>query len=148
MIGHPINLWELGLKLKKLSMRMQILTLTMAGWFFANAVHGQVVEQVFELNEGWNAIFLEVEPELRSTATVFRDVPISSVWTWKPRSSSVDFIQNPDEGQWNRPGWLSFFPPTRAESLVTNLHILQANRAYLIDMDADFTLRLSGRPDI
>ena len=73
------------LKLKKLSMRMQILTLTMAGWLFTNAVHGQVLEQVLELKEGWNAIFLEVEPKLRSTANVFRDVPLSSVWAWKPR---------------------------------------------------------------
>ena len=56
------------------------------------------IPQTITLNPGWNAVFLEVDPEPTGCAQVFADLKedLVSVWTWKTRISTVEFIQNPD----------------------------------------------------
>lgn len=109
-----------------------IYELVMGAILVATPVYSQTVNQTIDLRPGWNAVYLEVEPNPRDTASVFAGLPIASVWAWNPRTSPVQFIQNPDELVPNQPGWLVFFPPSRPEAFLTNLFIVQANRAYLI----------------
>ncbi|MEE9296557.1 MAG: hypothetical protein V3W34_16560 [Phycisphaerae bacterium] len=42
--------------------------------------YGQWVEQTFELQKGWNSIFLEVDPAPRRANELFAGKPISAVW--------------------------------------------------------------------
>ena len=46
---------------------------------------------------------------------------------------------NPEEGLLNATGWYGYFPATRPESVLTTLHRLQGNRAYLIKLGGTWT---------
>ncbi len=105
-------------------------------------------QQSFLLQPGWNAVFLEVSPENRSVEAAFAGIPVASVWTWAPGDNTVQFIQNPDEDLNLTSGWLGYFPRPRPEAFLTNLFILQANRAYLIKLDGTqpVTWNVTGVP--
>lgn len=106
------------------------------------------VTQVLQLQPGWNAIFLEVQPEPADVDSVFGGLPVASVWTWNPNFGAVDFIQNPDDGLSTEEGWLAWFPPNRPSHFLTNLFAVRANRAYLVKLlgDQPVTLTVSGLP--
>ncbi|MDY7095068.1 MAG: hypothetical protein SX243_19000 [Acidobacteriota bacterium] len=118
-------------------------------WAWPAAASDQV-QQSFVLQPGWNSVYLEVEPEPNDTESVFEGLPVASVWTWNPSFSTVEFIQDPAEGLVNRDGWLGFFPRPRPEAFLTNLFIVQPNRAYLIKLEGDepVTWTVSGRPSL
>lgn len=110
-----------------------------------------VVTQTFTLHPGWNAIFLEVEPNPNNMASAFNGVPISSVWTWNPRGLAVQYIQNPSEALIKQSDWRAYFPPSRGEdAFLTNLFNLQANRAYLVEITGNnnVTWTISGVPSL
>lgn len=116
----------------------------------AAVARGQNVIQSFTLQPGWNAIYLEVRPVDNSTATIFSNLPVASVWTRAERVSSVDFIQDASEESFNRAGWLGWFHPSRPEAFLGNLFAVQANRAYLIKStnSTPITWNVSGRPSL
>src|SRR5262245_39294720 len=115
-----------------------------------NCAHAQIATQTFTLQPGWNSIYLEVQPADNSTASVFSNLPVASVWTRAERLSSVEFIQNPSEAAFNNPAWLRWFPPARHEALLNNLFTVQANRAYLIKLTnaTPITWGVTGRPSL
>lgn len=117
---------------------------------FCREVCAQVSTQKFVLQPGWNAVWLEVQPADNSTATVFANLPVASVWTRAERLSPVDFIQNPSEQAFNKAGWLGWFPPSRAEAFLGNLFSVQANHAYLLKLTnaVPITWSVSGRPSL
>jgi hypothetical protein len=106
-----------------------------------------VLTQSITLKPGWNAVFLEVQPEPRTPVAVFQGVPVESVWTWHERSSPVEFIQDPAEGLWGKPGWNVYYKTPR-DAFLTNLYAIQANRAYLVKLGGtqQVTWTVSGRP--
>src|SRR5437762_14301529 len=99
--------------------------------FAAGVARGQNVTQSFTLQPGWNAIYLEVRPADNSTATIFSNLPVASVWTRAERLSSIDSIQDASEELFNRAGWLGWLHPSRPQALPRNLVAFAANRAYL-----------------
>ncbi len=105
-------------------------------------------EQVFTLQPGWNAVYLEVAPDPEDIESALAGVPVASVWYWNPAKGSVDFIQSPDEGSLKLAGWQGWFPRQRPEHFLSNLFLLQANRAYLVRLDGSqpVTWRVSGTP--
>jgi len=108
------------------------------------------VTQTFSLNPGWNAVYLEVQPQSNSPALVFKDLPVgSSVWAWQGKDDSVQFIQDPGEPPVNNPRWLAIFASAR-ESSLNNLFAISANSAYLIHVagSAPLTMNIDGRPTI
>ncbi len=107
-----------------------------AGLLLAAAMPGAVeLEQVIVLQPGWNAVFLEVEPQPNDPDSVFQGLPISSVWRWNPEGLRVDFLRDPADGLTSQPGWLGYFPPHRPEAILTNLFGIEANVAYLIKLE-------------
>ncbi len=93
--------------------------------------------QTFDLEPGWNSVFLEVQPENPAPAEVFADLPVEMVWTFFPASGSTEFIADPDEDLWNLPGWHVFIPEGREDSVLTNLHAIPGGRAYLLRIESD-----------
>ncbi|MCC6233586.1 MAG: hypothetical protein IT580_13130, partial [Verrucomicrobiales bacterium] len=81
----------------------------------------QTYTQTFELRPGWNAVWLDVDSPERKPDALFAGLPIQSVWTWSERVSATDFIQNPGEAGWNRAQWLSYFPPSSPEGVLSTL---------------------------
>ena len=106
-----------------------------------------VVTQQIQLTPGWNAVYLEVHPQSTDLETVFDGIPVESAWTWVDRKPTVEFLIDPAELQWNRSGWLGY-RSSPAESLLTNLHSIVGNRAYLVKLNGEtpVTWSIQGRP--
>lgn len=125
-----------------------------------NCDSGSICTQTIELNPGWNAIYVQVEPEdvetedhvaaaLRLDSGDNNLDNIESIWMWVARRAKIDFIQEPDpENMISSPGWLRYFPSDSTQAFLTNLHAISANRAYLIKLAGSntATLTISGKP--
>ena len=126
------------------------------------AAASDVRTQTIVLNPGWNAVYLEVQPEPRDVESVFQGLPLASAWTWSVRQRPVEFIQDPSEDLLNVDGWLGYFPDDpdsvaaligyfprpRPEWFLTNLFAVDANRAYLLNVEsaAPVVWNVTGRP--
>jgi hypothetical protein len=110
------------------------------------AVHAQTASQSFNLQAGWNSIWLEVTPTNTDIAAVFDALPLDAVWTFQRRLSAVDYIQNVNEPLWNRDQWLVHVATNRIESINNNLFAVFGLRAYLVKLTAAATLTVTGRP--
>lgn len=108
----------------------------------------QTQTQTFELQPGWNAIWLEVDTPDHDPSQVFAGLPLISAWTWSDRVSATDFIQNPTSTGWNRAQWLAFLPPSSPESVLSNLRAILPHRAYLLRIGGTRPVNWSvkGRP--
>jgi hypothetical protein len=114
------------------------------------------VTQTFTLKRGWNAVFLEVQPEPRDPATVFADLgDLESIWTWLSRESTAEFIQDPSEALYGQPGWHAYFKVDQTDfrSKLTNLHAVLGNQAYLFKMKdtapaGGLTWNITGAPSL
>jgi hypothetical protein len=108
----------------------------------------QQVNDSFVLRPGWNSIYLEIEPANGDPNVLFNGLPIDSVWTFKERVGSVEFIQDTTEPVWNRSQWLVHMPTNRVESFQNNLFAIQSHRAYLIKIEgsSSVTWTVVGRP--
>ena len=106
-------------------------------------------EQVIELQPGWNAIYVQVEPEDNQLSTVFADLPVASVWRWIPTQAGARFIEDPAEGLENIEGWFAWFPEPRPEAFLSNLFRINANTGYLVRLEGtqNQTITISGRPE-
>lgn len=117
--------------------------------------NGLSCTQTIELKPGWNSIFVQVKPDVDATELVFADLldgansQISSVWTWLAHRAKIDFVQDPNsEKLLSQEGWLRFFPEQTKNSFLTNLHAIQANRAYLVKLEGAtaVTISITGQP--
>jgi hypothetical protein len=112
------------------------------------SVNAQLTTQTFQLRNGWNSIWLELEPTNTAISAVFGNLPLSSVWTYVAKNSSVEFIQQQTEALFNNPAWLGYFPPPRPESFLSKLYSVHALKAYLIRVTNAVTLTITGTPVI
>ena len=125
-----------------------MILLVLMALFSAARAQTATYQQEIELRPGWNAIYVQVEPQDNHMATVFADVPIASVWRWLPTEAGARFIEDPAEGLQNIEGWFAWFPEPRPEAFLSNLFRINANTAYLVHVEGDQTHRitLDGRP--
>jgi len=113
-----------------------------------SAYAAAAITQTFDLHPGWNAIYLEVQPDPKTPADVFGSVPeIDSVWTWIGGNSSIEFIQDPAEGLAGLQGW-HVYTASPSEAFLTDLYAIFANRAYLIKVKGaqPVALTVTGTP--
>jgi hypothetical protein len=129
---------------------LRSLAALLLGCGLAASISAQTVTQTTTLQPGWNAVWLEVQPDDNSTDAVFSSLPVASVWTRLERLSPVDFIQNVSEEAFNEAGWQRWFPASREESFLNNLFTVQANRAYLVRCTSDTPVvwTVTGRPSL
>lgn len=115
------------------------------------SAQAQWTTQTIALRPGWNAVYLELDPEPVECDALFAGLPIESVWSWNRRFSAVQFIQDPDQLVPGQPEWLTWLPPaTPTESLAT-LFTLRGGLPYLVkvrDNVAAFNWTVSGRPRV
>ncbi|MCI5223820.1 MAG: hypothetical protein D3924_14395, partial [Candidatus Electrothrix sp. AR4] len=120
-------------------------------WLFGGIVHAApVATQTLTLHPGWNSVFLEVQPEEKSPGAVFSALPDeSSVWTWHQRHSKIEYIQNPNEGLWNQPGWLAYYK-SNTKVFLSSLYAILAHRPYLIFIagTSDVIIQVTGVPSL
>ena len=116
---------------------------------------GQSCTQNITLRPGWNSIFVQVKPDNSSTETIFSDLldgtgpQIDSVWKWMSHKEKVGYLVNPDTGELLKTsGWLRYLPKNNSQSFLTNLHIIQVNKSYLVKLNGteNVTLTITGTP--
>jgi hypothetical protein len=103
----------------------------------AAGLHAQWTTQSIPLRPGWNAVFLEVQPEPRECDTVFATLPVERVVAWNRRFSPVQFIQDPNTVVITDPDWLTYLPPAHPLASESSLFTLEVGRVYLIKLRAN-----------
>lgn len=134
---------------KRRTRRDPVAALAVALLFLSATAHAQWTTQTISLRPGWNAVFLEVQPEPRECDAVFTNLPIESVWFWNRRFNSVQFIQDPETLVPGDPDWLVWFPRNAGSRATLNLHAIPGGRAYLIKVAAGaqpFAWSVRGNP--
>lgn len=112
--------------------------------------NGQWITQTIPLQSGWNAVFLEVQPEPDNCEVVFQGLPVESVWFWNRRFSSVQFIQDASTLMPEQPEWLTFFPSASGKGHLSDLFIIQGGRAYLVKVSGSQSVEwvVKGKPAV
>lgn len=114
----------------------------------AAPARAQWMSQTVVLQPGWNAVYLQVQPQPDDCATLFAGTPVESVWGWSRRFSTVQYLQNPGDLVAGQPDWLVWGAGTNYRAAANLFHV-QAERAYLIKVAtnaAPFSLQIYGRP--
>ena len=109
---------------------------------------GQWLTQSIPLVPGWNAVYLEVQPEPSACAEIFRGLPVQSVWKWDRRFSTIQFTVDPATLLEEAPDWLVWLPASDPRAFLSRLPELQGCQAYLIKLAtnaAPVTLPIKGR---
>lgn len=105
----------------------------------------QWVTQSFNLKNGWNAIYLHVDPShgtLDSLVGSDASNPIEEIWMWSPSPTAAQFVTNPQSP--SQPSyWLNW---VRVSSPAATLSRLRGNVACLVRSTADYTWNLKGKP--
>lgn len=118
--------------------------LLVASLCVALSTFAQNRQQTIQLQAGWNAVYLEVEPLDTNPDAVFGNTPIDTVARYFPRSSPVQYISDPAGAPWNEPGWGVWYAPARPEAVVGNLHAIRGNKAYLVHSASVYAWNVTG----
>lgn len=111
--------------------------------------------QVIELKKGWNAVYLEIDPEVdKQNLSAFLmpigddnktiSIPIEMIATYYPKSSSVEYISDPSNISWKKATWHRWVRDDLPEAFLSNLYDLEANQGYLIKSSRDYTWEVKG----
>jgi len=112
------------------------------------AARAQWATQTIQLRPGWNAVYLEVEPEPRECDAVLAGLPVETVWRWNRRVSSVQFIQDPNQLIQEPEAWLTWISPNHPLAGNSSLFIMEGGLPYLIKSTNAATVpwNVRGRP--
>ncbi len=116
--------------------------------FFAGPALAQWKTQSIDLEPGWNAIFLEVDPPDKDADLLLANIPIESVWMWNKRFSAVAFLTDPEDLLPEDPNWLVYFPANSPQAAIKNLYGLRGGQSYLVKLGGTnpVTLDITGTP--
>ena len=129
-----------------------------------------VTQQQIVLQPGWNAIFVELDPDDgndqtpaadtdpadNAPAVVFNVPEIEMVWNHPKALVSPQYPVLPSEIGFNDPGWRLFIPQNSSEydeataQALTNLFAVSAGEVYLVKLagEAPKTLTITGQPKL
>ena len=102
----------------------------------------QWTTQTVTMSQGWNAIYLQVSPDLLCHA-LFTGTPVKVVQQFNPMLSA-QFETSPAQPLQRAPEWLTW-QSGESNALPPTLFSLQAGQAYLVSNNAPYTLVLTGR---
>src|SRR5258705_8704783 len=119
------------------------------GLALALQAHAQWTTQTIQLHGGWNAVFLEAQPEPSSCNALFVGLPVESAWAFNRRLAPVQFIQDPANLAPGNPDWLTWLPTNSPSAAAANLFSLEGCRAYLLKLTNNIGTigwNIKGRP--
>ncbi|MCP4752885.1 MAG: hypothetical protein GY866_18520 [Proteobacteria bacterium] len=131
--------------------------LTIAVLIWLQAQVGWAVQQTMSLNPGWNAVFLEIEPDDHDPATtddkrwerIIGGLPIVAVRAWKGTQDVIEFIENPgDITTDSSSNWDAYYPPGSPVEFLTSFWEALPGKSYLIQLDGSTPVDLvvEGNP--
>jgi hypothetical protein len=99
-----------------------------------------------QLQQGWNAVYVEIEPRKGSPTELFQGTPVEIVAAYNRPVTPMQFIESPSEVLPDRKGWNVWYAPHRDDRVLTNLSAIQAHNAYLVFAKTAFTWTFQGTP--
>jgi hypothetical protein len=114
-------------------------------WTFTAVLQAQSLTQTVTLQQGWNSVWLEVEPAQADPDLLFAGLPVEMVTTFIPVSAKYTSLRDPAADTWKDAEWRTWQPETAAGGFLNNLHQLTAGQAYLIKATTGTTLTISGQ---
>jgi hypothetical protein len=102
--------------------------------------------QMIQLETGWNAVYLEIEPRKSDPTALFAGTPIEIAAAYNRPVTAMEFIENPDQVLPDRKGWNVWYAPEREDSVLGNLSAIQAHHSYLLYSAQPYTWSLEGTP--
>jgi CheY-like chemotaxis protein len=100
--------------------------------------------QQIQLKQGWNAVYLEVQPVATSPATVFGGTPIEIAAAYYAPGIKSQFMTDPSANLFRTAGWGVWYSRSRPDAFLTSLHAVNGQRAYLLYSRTDYTLSVNG----
>lgn len=115
------------------------------------SVFGQLREQSFQLNPGWNTVFLEVNAVPDDADAIFGSLPIEAVWMRAPEPLSAIGGQclGPDDPNceaFDDTEWRVWVPPGPVADIVNTLRLVRGGNVYLIKAAKATPLTIVGMP--
>ena len=122
--------------------------LLLAALLLAAAPAAAQFTQTIVLEPGWNAVYLEVQPENNDIEDVFAGVPLESVWRYFDTDGVTGVPQDPGEGLRQLDGWHAWFPPGSPPAAFSDLFTVRVNNAYLVQVAGtrNVTVSVTGTP--
>jgi hypothetical protein len=117
-----------------------------SGQSAANEAIGPFRTQTIQLEAGWNAVYLEIEPRKTGPDELFAGTPIEIVAAYNRPVTSMQFIESPNAVLPDRKTWNVWYAPQREDALLSNLGAIQAHHAYLVFTEQAYTWSLEGTP--
>jgi len=114
---------------------------------------GQWTQQTFQLQTGWNSIYLEIDPVPAEADALFAGKPITAVWMRmedsgaSPTSPNCTDPNDPSCAAANDTLWRQWVPPADPGAFLNTLRLIRGGQVYLINATAAATLTLTGKPN-
>lgn len=130
--------------------KLEIIIASVAG-LLAAVGHAQWLSQNISLQGGWNAVFLQVEPESSDCDALFSNtaLQVERVHAFDQSYNTVQFISNTNEWSLNNASWLRWFPTHSDQRPLRTLFAVSGGNPYFIkraDNASDITWTVKGRP--
>ncbi len=85
-----------------------------------------------------------MDPANPEPAAVFAGTPVDIAAAYLSPVSPAQFISNPDANLLRKTGWNVWYSEARPDAVLTTLHAVHGQQAYLVHATADATWRLTG----
>jgi hypothetical protein len=100
--------------------------------------------QTITLKSGWNAVYLEVEPDDSDPGVVFKDAPVDMAASYFGSKSSVQYVTDPSVDLFKNLGWAVWYKGDRPDSFLTSMDAIYGRRAYLVHSLSDAQWNVEG----
>lgn len=104
---------------------------------------GQLVTESINLQAGWNAVWLNLEPEPNTLDEILAaqspSLDYQAIWTLEGNRTNSAILTGDATGRW-------FFHDRDVPAALSTLNVLHGHRGYLINMRSAGQLLLTGRP--
>jgi len=128
------------------SLFIAVLISLCSGSLFAQK--GYLRSQKIELQKGWNAVYLEVDPTSNEPGTLLEGTPIDIIATLHLRHSTAQYLSNPDANLLQKQGWTVWYEDSREDSFLSDLSLVSGGRAYLVKSKENFVWNIEGEVSI
>ncbi|MDD2459538.1 MAG: hypothetical protein WC328_00905 [Kiritimatiellia bacterium] len=125
-------------------MKRSLIILAAVAVLGSPAARAQSRTQTVSLSKGWNAVWLEVEPDVADPAAVFEGTPIDRVAAYTLPASEAQFATRTEVNVHTLAGWTVWFAPHRADAPLSRLARLSGNKGYLMHASEPVTLAIPG----
>jgi hypothetical protein len=99
--------------------------------------------QKFTLNQGWNAIYTHVDPKHTTIEQLVQGDGIEEVWMWRPKLSTMQYIQSPDQPLNASSHWTSW---KSSDPVGSSLQRIIGNAAFLVKAIQPVVWSIKGKP--